>query len=99
LACECVWEKVVWEEDEGTSETDGSRRMTMLFTRLRVLLSPRVSTCVSFPLPLVFTSMSSIPSSSSSVANHSNPSLYGLASGDPFRLSMLSSRRGARRAG
>lgn len=85
-------------EDEGTSETDGSRRMTMLFTRRRVLPFPCVFTCVSFPLPLVFTSMSE-PSSSSSAANHSKPSLYGLASGDPFRLSMLSSRRGARRVG
>lgn len=78
---------------ELASVTDGSLRITMLLTRLSVFGTPFA---FSLPFPLGMVSLG-VPSSPP--VNHPSPRVYGLASGDPLTLSMLSSRRGALVAG
>lgn len=73
----------------GPNEKEGSRRIVMLFDLFSVL---------SVPVPPPFSSpssslLSSIPTPTP--LNHPSPSSYGLASGDPFKLSILSSLRGS----
>lgn len=67
----------------------------MLLTRCNVLAS-WLSVCFSLPFP---TRRDSDFSSIASPVNQPSPRAYGLASGDPFTLTMLSSRRGARNVG
>ena len=65
----------------------------MLLTR-RNVLDGWLSVCFSLPFP-----WRRVSSSISSPANQPSPRAYGLASGEPFTLSMLSSCRGARSVG
>ena len=68
--------------------------MTTLLVR-RNVLEACLSVCFSLPFPCRRCSSSS----RSSPVNQPSPRVYGLASGDPLTLSMLSSRRGARNVG